>query len=128
MSMIKFIGAVCAVLLLLSGALASDLTGKWSGSFLITRPDGETKDAQAFLELKQNGMELTGTAGPSPDQQWAIQKGKVEGDKLTFEVQSDGPLLKFELMLSNGHLKGEAKGEVDGQQMKATLDLQRTAK
>src|SRR5437870_3244902 len=124
----NLIGAVCAVLLFLSVALASDLTGKWSGSFLITRPDGETKDSQAVLELKQNGTELTGTAGPSSDKQWAIQKVKVEGDKLTFEVQSDGPLIKFELTLSNDHLKGEAKAEQEGQTMKATVDLQRTAK
>jgi hypothetical protein len=123
----KLIAAVCTVLLCLSVALASDLTGKWSGSFLITR-DGETKDSQAVLELKQNGTQLTGTAGPSSDKQWPIQKGKVEGDKLSFEVQSDGPLIKFELTLSNDHLKGEAKAEQDGQTMKATVDLQRTAK
>jgi hypothetical protein len=124
----KLIGAVCTVLLLLSVALASDLSGKWSGSFVISGPDGGTKDSQAFLELKQNGNELAGTVGPSLDKQWTIQKGKIEGDKLTFEVQSDGPLIKFELTLSNDHLKGEAKAEQDGQTLKAAVDLQRAAK
>jgi hypothetical protein len=124
----KLMSVVCIVFLLCSVALASDLTGKWSGSFLITRPDGETKDSQISLELKQNGTELTGTAGPNPDKQWAIQKGKVEGNKLSFEVQSDGPLIKFELTLSNEHLKGEAKAEHEGQVMKVVVDVQRTAK
>src|SRR5262245_56677021 len=83
--------------LLLAPALmsADDFTGKWSGSFVITSPDGEKKDAMAFMDLKQKGAELTGTAGESPDKQWAIQNGKVDGNKVTFEVQTDGPLVKL---------------------------------
>jgi hypothetical protein len=77
------------------------------------------------MDLKQSGAELTGTAGPSAEEQLPIQKGKVEGDKITFEVQTNGPLMKFELALVDGHLKGEAKAEFDGQVRKATLDLQR---
>jgi hypothetical protein len=124
----KLMAAVCVVFFCLSVAMASDLTGKWSGSFLITRSDGETKDSQVFMELKQNGTQLTGTAGPNSGKQWPIQNGKIEGGKLSFEVQSDGPLIKFELTLSNDHLKGEAKAEQDGQSMKAAVDIQRTAK
>jgi hypothetical protein len=105
-------------------AAADNVTGKWTGSFVVTR-DGETKDSTAYMELKQNGTELTGTAGPSVEQQWTIQNGKVEGNKLTFSVQSDGPLVKFELTLADGHLKGEAKAEQEGRSMKAVLDLQR---
>ena len=104
---------------------AIDLTGKWSGSILFNNPDGDTREGSAFMDLKQNGSELTGTAGPSADEQSPIQKGKVEGDKITFEVQTNGPLMKFELALVDGHLKGEAKAEFDGQVRKATLDLQR---
>ena len=121
----KLMSVVCVVFFLFSVAVASDLTGKWSGSFLMTRPDGETKDSQVSLELKQNGTELTGTAGPNPEKQWAIQKGKVDGNKITFEVQTDEPLVKFELTLVDGHLKGEAKAEHEGKSMKAAVDLQR---
>ena len=113
--------------MLLAPALmaADDLTGKWSGSFVITFSDGGTKDSVAFMDLKQNGVELTGTAGENPERQWAIQKGKVEGNKATFEVQTDNPLIKFELALVDGHLKGEAKAEHEGRSMKAAVDLQR---
>ncbi|MEP7341576.1 MAG: hypothetical protein ABI977_27845 [Acidobacteriota bacterium] len=122
----KRLVSVIGVAVLLASALmaAEDLTGKWSGSFIITM-DGETKDDVAYMVLKQSGTELTGTAGPSTDQQWAIQKGKIEGNKITFEVQSDGPLLKFELALADGHLKGDAKAEHDGHSMKAAVDVQR---
>lgn len=119
---------VCAIslLLFLAPAMAAeDLSGKWNGSFIITM-DGETRDDVAYLVLKQNGAELTGTAGPNEQQQWAILKGKVEGNKVTFEVQTDEPLLKFELTLVDGHLKGEAKAEHEGKTMKAAVDVTRT--
>ncbi len=105
-------------------AAADGVTGKWAGTFVITI-DGETKDDVAYMVLKQNGAELTGTGGPNADQQWPIQNGKVEGNKLTFGVQSDGPLIKFDLALVDGHLKGEAKAEQDGHTLKAVVDLQR---
>jgi hypothetical protein len=104
---------------------AEDLTGKWSGSFAITFSDGDTKDSRAFMDIKQKEAEITGTAGESPDRQWAIQKGKVEGNKVIFEVQTEGPLIKFELTMVDGHLKGEAKAEHEGKSMKAAVDLQR---
>ena len=114
------------VLLLAPGLMsADDFTGKWSGSFVITFSDGDKKDAMAFMDLKQKGAELTGTAGETPDRQWAIQNGKVEGNKITFEVQTDGPLVKLELALVDGHLKGEARAEHEGKSMKAAVDLQR---
>jgi len=123
----KRLASVVSFVLLLAPVLlaADDITGKWSGSFVITFPDGETKDSMAFMDLKQNGVELTGTAGEGPDKQWAIQKGKVDGNKITFEVQTDEPLVKFELTLIDGHLKGEAKAEHEGKSMKAAVDLQR---
>jgi hypothetical protein len=115
-------------LFLVSVVTASeDLTGKWSGSFIITSSDGETKDELAYMVLKQNGTELTGTAGPNAETQWPIQKGKVEGNKVTFEVQSNEPVIKFDLKLVDGHLKGEAKAEHEGKSMKAAVDVQRKA-
>jgi hypothetical protein len=128
----KLVKTVSLTLLLVAAPVAADnLTGKWSGSFNITSSDGETKDARVSMDLKQNGTELTGTAGPSPEEQWPILKGKVEGNKLTFEVrekgENDAPLLKFELTLVDGHLKGEAKAEHEGKSMKAAIDMQRKA-
>ena len=104
---------------------ADDFTGKWSGSFVMTFSDGDTKDSTAFMDLKQKGAEITGTAGENPDRQWAVQKGKVEENKVTFEVQTEGPLIKFDLTLVDGHLKGEAKAEHEGKSMKAAVDMQR---
>ncbi len=113
-----------ALLLVAAVLAADDLTGKWSGSFNIT-VDGDSHDDVIYLVLKQSGTELTGTAGPDADRQWPILKGKVEGNKITFEVQTDVPLVKFELTLADGHLKGQAQAEHDGHSLKAVVDVQR---
>ena len=121
----RLIGIAAVVLLLANVLLAAeDLTGKWSGSFNMTL-DGQTREDAVYMVLKQNGAELTGTAGPNVNQQWPILKGKIEGDKVTFEVQTDEPLIKFDLTLAEGHLKGNAKAEHQGRSMQALVDAQR---
>ncbi len=123
-----------AVLALLAAPVAplqsavQDFTGKWSGSFIATMPDGTTDNDTIVLDLKQKGTELTGTAGPSEKQQWPLIKGKVEGAKLTFDVQSDGPMVRFVLTFADGHLKGDAAAEHDGRKMSAKVDAQREKK
>jgi hypothetical protein len=116
------------LLLLLVWALSaadSDVSGKWSGSFNATGPDGETKESTAVFLLKQNGSELTGSVGPNEDEQHQITKGKIEGDKITLEANHDGGVIKFALALVEDHIKGEASAEHEGQSMKAKLDLTR---
>jgi hypothetical protein len=106
-------------------ATAADVNGKWSGTFNITGPDGETKEDTAFFVLKQNGSELTGTVGPHEEEQFPIQKGKIEGDKITLEATAKDAVIKFELVLAGDHIKGDANGTQDGQTMKVKLDLTR---
>src|SRR4051794_29620212 len=67
-----------------------DVTGKWTGNFNLTNPDGETNESTAVLKLKQSGTEITGTVGPNEDEQAAIQKGKIEGNKITMEAEHHG--------------------------------------
>lgn len=105
---------------------AEDLSGKWSGVFSLIAPDGSARDEKIFLDLKHTGAELTGTAGPSAEVQWPIAKGAVDGAKVTFDVQTgEGPLVKFTLTLADGHLKGDAAGEFQGEKLAARIDAQR---
>jgi hypothetical protein len=113
------------VLLVVPVLAAEDFTGKWSGAFVTTGQDGSTKDETILLDLRHKGTELTGTAGPSAEKQWPLSKGTVDGNKLSFEVQSDGPLVKFALTFADGHLKGDAAAEFEGQKMSAKVDAQR---
>jgi hypothetical protein len=116
---------VCCFLLSVVSLLA-DVTGKWSGSFDITTPDGETKSESAFLNLKQDGNKITGTAGPNEDHQMDIKTGKIDGSKIALEVVlEDGNLLTFDLALVEDHIKGTAKGEMDGEKKTAKVDVTR---
>jgi len=105
-------------------ALFADVTGKWSGSFDVAGPDGQTKSDTAFMVLKQSGEAITGTAGPNEDHQFSIKVGKIDGDKIALEVElDDGAVLKFDLTLAGGHIKGDVKGEMGGEKRTAKLDV-----
>ena len=104
---------------------AADVSGKWSGSLAMANPQGETDQHPALLIFKQNGAEITGSAGPDDSQQWPILKGKIEGNRITFEVQSDGPLYKADLLLTGDQIKGEVTVQQEGQPAKGKLELTR---
>ena len=110
-------------------ATVVDLTGVWTGT--LTRSDGSST---AYLDLKQKDAELTGSAGPDANRQSAIAHGKVETVKgvtsVTFEApQQSGSVMKFNLKVVEGRLKGnvtlERNGEIRGE---ATLDVGREKK
>ena len=96
---------------------AEDLSGKWSGKFIITA-EGQTRDDVAYAVIKHTGAEFAGTMGPNAGEQWPISKGKVEetkdGTKVTFAVvhPSGEGTAQFELALVKGHLVG--KGTLTG--------------
>jgi hypothetical protein len=121
---------LCILVLAFSGIATADdvsATGKWSGSFKISHANGETEDSTAILVLKQTGTEITGTVGPDEDKQLPIQKGKIEGTKITLEADNQGRTIKFALVLSGDHITGEASmSEDDGGIGKAKLDVTRT--
>ena len=116
---------VCCLLLSVVSLLA-DVSGKWSGSFDITTPDGETKADTAVLNLKQDGNKITGTAGPNEEKQFDIKTGKIDGDKIALEVvMEDGGVLTFDLKLDEDHIKGDVKGQMGDEKMSAKIDVTR---
>lgn len=124
----KTIAALGLLLLTLApNQAATDLTGKWTGSFTIARPDGTASEQSIELNLTQKGKELTGTAGPGADRQWPIRQGTVAGNKATFQVQEngDGPLIAITLTLTGERLVGEASGENEGRKLSAKIDAGR---
>ena len=103
-----------------------DLTGTWTGTLT---PDGGP-GGSAHIELKQKGADLTGTCGPSPQQQTAITAGKVTTANgvttVTFEsVPGTGAVMKFDLKVVDGRLKGNVTLERDGQKKSGALDVGR---
>jgi hypothetical protein len=108
-----------------AAAAGADVSGQWSGSFKATNPDGETRDGTALLILKQTGSEITGSVGPHADEQHAITKGKIEGDKITLESTDGGMTIKLELVVTGDRIAGDATANGEGRTMKAKLDVSR---
>ena len=97
-------------------AQSTDLTGKWTGTFTRTAPDGRTQTIDFMFDLTQKGKVVTGTVGPNAERQWPIEKGgAVNGNKGTFKVQQpDGPLRTFTLTLVKDRLQGEMLAQPPG--------------
>ncbi|MCX6627267.1 MAG: hypothetical protein NTW28_06525 [Candidatus Solibacter sp.] len=106
-------------------ASAADVSGTWSGTLKIAGPDGQTQADTIHLILKQDGGNLTGTAGPSAGEQLPIEKGAIEGAKVTMEVPVANGAFKFDVSLDGDHLKGEVTLIASGQTMKAKMDATR---
>ena len=107
-------------------AQKTDVTGKWSGTFTRTAPDGTTQSIPFIFNLTQKGEALTGTVGPNAERQWAIEKGTVTGTKVKFVVQQpDGPQRTFTLELAKGRLQGDMLAEMNGQSFTAKVDAGR---
>jgi|HubBroStandDraft_2_1064218.scaffolds.fasta_scaffold313876_1 hypothetical protein len=98
---------------------ASDLTGKWSGT-VDMKQDGEAQTIPVIMIVKQDGNKLTGTAGPEEDQH-AIQKGLVDGDTITMEVDSGEEIFYLELKVDGDQITGAVKQGTDGEKMKIAL-------
>jgi hypothetical protein len=90
----------------------------------MTGPDGD-KEGAALLILKQSGTDITGTVGPSEDEQFTIQKGTIEGNKITLEADHGGHTMKIDLVLADDRITGEARMDADGQTLKVKIDVNR---
>lgn len=103
-----------------------DVTGVWTGTF--TPSAGAP--TEAYIDLKQKGAEVTGTAGPGKDRQVAIANGNVTTVKgvtgVTFDAtQPNGLVMKFDLKVVEGRLKGKATAEANGEKREAAIDVGR---
>jgi len=107
--------------LLIFAADAADVSGNWTGKFKVSGAEEDT----VYLSLKQTANEITGTAGPSAEQQKPIQNGRIEGNHITMEVLVPGGVFKFDINLEGDHLKGEVVATAQGQTVKAQMDATR---
>ncbi len=84
--------AVLVTALTVTSARAADVTGNWTAE--MTTPDGNS--FQIAFTFKQDGNALTGTVqGPQGDA-IDISNGKVDGNKISFDVSFNGITISHE--------------------------------
>ncbi len=111
---------IALVLLLAIPAMAGDLTGKWVGAF---RADGADHDVPQLFILKQDGNKLTGSGGPDQSEQYPLERGKVDGDRISFEITTGEWKFIYDLKTIAADMTGdlELKGMNDRRTAKVSL-------
>lgn len=111
---------------------AADVSGKWSGSLEIKTPDGQAMSFPAFADFKQQGTSLSGNVWKDAEDKFVIKKGKVTGDRITFEFTapegSEDSALVHTVRLtvaSEAQLQGEMEFEHEGTKATAKLTFTR---
>ena len=82
--------------------IGADVSGTWVGT--LSPPGGGSENF--LLILTQDGTKVTGTAGANESDRHALEKGAVQGDRLTFEVQAPNGTLVFDLKVNADEING----------------------
>lgn len=104
-----------------------NVTGKWSGTLQM---DGENDAKPAYAILKQEGNMLSGSVGPNESEQDSFAGGKVDGDKLMFDVPQ-GPnregSIHVDMQVSGDQMTGRATWSGPGVSGSGKISLKRVA-
>jgi len=90
-------------------AAAADVTGTWTGKVDVGNP-GSDPTIPMSITLKENGSELTGTAGDA-SHQFPIDKAEITGNSVKFQVAAGPAVLTFNLRQEGDVMTGTAKIE-----------------
>ena len=114
---------IAVVMLLAVTAMAADLTGKWSGTFKV---DGGDHTVPQLFILKQQGKTLTGSGGPNPGEQYPIERGRIEGSDVRFEVTTGEWKFTYDLKQTGSDvLRGDLRLDSVGDSRTAKVSLER---
>ena len=123
----RLLAILACLSLFAADMIAADVSGNWRGSIEVKMPDGEIVNHSLHMEAVQKGGEVTGTIGREADEKLTIDKGKMEGNTLSFEVTPpEGSFpVKFELMLEGSKLEGTFKGDTGDGPVSGKMTLNR---
>ncbi len=108
----------------------ADVSGKWSGSIEVSDPStGDKINTPVKVIFDQKNGTVSGKIGRTEDDQTEdIRNGKLDGNKLTFDVQPPEATsaMKFQLVLvADDRIEGEMKGAVDVGNVSGKVTLQK---
>ena len=111
-----------ALFLLCAVSMAAEVTGKWSGSF---KAEGADHSISQWIILTQHGSTLSGSAGPDASEQYPLEDGKVNGNKVSFQVTTGEWRFSYNLTAEKDVLSGDLKLESTTENRNARVTLTR---
>jgi hypothetical protein len=114
-----FVAALTLALVPLAAHAATDVTGTWIGSI-----QGGNGDIQLTFTLKQDGTTLTGSVTGGQGDPLPITNGKIDGDKISFDIVFNGTTISHDGTISADEIKLSSKSS-DGNFPPNTLTLKR---
>lgn len=121
----RFMQISAAILIVLSATamFAADATGSWTAT--VSSPNGDFKLTFAF---KQDGATLTGTVTGPQGAALDITDGKVDGNKISFNVAFNGMTIKHDGTINGDEIKLTTKtGDPNFPDMELTLTREKAA-
>jgi hypothetical protein len=130
----KLLFVTTILLVIAIGAFAADVSGKWT----YEQPGrGGNPGRPVTITLKQDGSKLTGQVpgmgrgGDNPPPPSEIQNGKVEGDKVSFDVKREfngnSMTIKYEGTFSGDEMKLKITRETQNGPMTNEVTAKRSA-
>jgi hypothetical protein len=102
-------------------AWAVDVTGRWRGEAVV-----EGAAQPVFITLFQNGNALTGSGGPTIVDQDILSNGKIQGNRIAFDIVPGGRApLHFELANDGEWLKGTMRVQHNGRTVTGAVTLRK---
>lgn len=101
---------ICAALVMTLGAakaMAADVTGSWTTQ--MQAQDGST--IPLTFNFKQDGATVTGSVASSMGDPLPITNGKMDGDKLTFDVSFNGLTIHHDCTVAGDSIKMTTKAD-----------------
>ena len=116
--------------LLISCALAGDVSGKWSGTIAVKdEATGTVYTTPVQIEINQQASTISGNIGRVPGSDLVpIKNARISGNIITFEASSDetsGPC-KFTLTVTGDSMEGNMTGAVDNEDITGKVKVTRS--
>jgi hypothetical protein len=87
----------------------SEISGNYSGTVSARGPNDTLRSQQIHLKLRQRGSRITGSLGPKVDDQFPIEDGVIDGDRIRFTAKLGPGTIQFHLTVTAGVLEGDMK-------------------
>jgi hypothetical protein len=106
-----------------AASASSHVAGHWEGAISMMAPDGTSQSMPVTMELREENGQLTGTIGPSRNEQLPIASVSLTKGTLQLSAKRpSGTEMRFELTVAPDVLRGTV---ASGDEAPATIALRR---